>query len=70
MKISTLCKICTNLRNDFEKDGYNLVQKYKDYCFRIWWYEHDNTNRITIELDLDKNHINVYKNSLRIIHYE
>lgn len=70
MKTSTLCKICTNLRNDYEKDGYTLLRTFKGRNLRIWWYRHTNHNRLTIELDLNNNHLNVYKNSLRIIHYE
>ena len=70
MKISTLCKICTNLRNDYEKDGYTLLRTLRGRNSRIWWYRHANNNRLTIELDLNRNHLNVYKNSIRIIHYE
>lgn len=70
MKTSTLCKICVNLRNDYEKDGYTLSRKFSGCNLRIWWYHHANNNRLTIELDLNRNHLNIYKNSLRIVHYE
>lgn len=67
MKQSKLCHICSNLRYEFEEDGYQLVDKYSQSGERVWWYRHkDNGNRICIVINLNQLYINVFKNSILI----